>query len=74
MPDGVLPRRPALAIVRELLNDVITDLTQRQHLIGGLRYRHGNEGDVRVRWLDVILVALRSGCGLLAASLFGGQL
>ena len=67
--DGVLPRRPSLAVVGELLDNVVTDFSQRQHLIGRLRYCHGDECDVRVGRFDIVLVAdLRSGRSLLAIS------
>ena len=32
--DGILPRGPALAVVGELLDDVVADLAQREHLVG----------------------------------------
>ena len=34
VPDGVLPGGPALAVVGELLDDVVADLAQREHLVG----------------------------------------
>ena len=34
--DGVLPCRPAFAVVGELLDNVVADLTKRQHLVGRL--------------------------------------
>ena len=73
VPDGVLPRGPALAVVGELLDDVIADLPQREHLVGRLGDGHCDQGNVRVWWFDVVLVALRGGVGLLAVSLFRGQ-
>ena len=57
--DRVLPRRPSFAVVGKLLDDVITYVPQCQHLVGGLRYCHGNECNVGVGWFDVVLVTLR---------------
>ena len=53
MADGVLPALLVLAVVREEVHDPLVDLVQRQHLVAGLLDRHGDEGDVRVRWLGV---------------------
>ena len=64
MPDGVLPGGPPLAVVGELLNDVLTDLPKSEHLVGRLRDGHCNEGNVGIGRLDVILVALGGGVGL----------
>lgn len=60
MSDRVLPRRPTLAVVGKLLNDVITDLAKCKHLVWGLRNGHRYQGNVRIWRLYVILVALRS--------------
>ena len=71
--DRVLPRRPALAVVGELLDDVVADFAQSEHLVGGLGDGHCDEGNVGVRWLDVVLVALRGRVGLLAVPLLRCQ-
>ena len=44
--NGVLPPGTVLTVVRELLNDVIINLAQHQHLIGRMQYCHGDESDV----------------------------
>lgn len=54
----VLPGGPPLAIVGKLLDDEIADLTECQHLVWGLGYRHGDEGYVRVRRFHIVLAAL----------------
>ena len=74
MSNGVLPGGPALAVVGELLDDVVTNLPQSQHLVGRLGDGHGNEGDVGVGRLDVVLVALGGGVGLLPVPLLGCRL
>ena len=56
--DGVLPGGPALAVVGELGDDVVTDFSQSEHLVRGLGDSHGYQGNVGVRRLDVVLVAL----------------
>ena len=76
--NGVLPSRPMLAVVRELLNDVIINLSHRQHLTGGVQYRHSDESDVRVRRFDVLGIGFKGRGSLPATSLcqrwlrFGG--
>ena len=69
MTNGVLPPRSVLTVVRELLNDVIVNLAQHQHLIGGMQYCHGDESDVRIGRFDVFWIALRGGRGFLSTSL-----
>ena len=44
--DGILPRGPALTIIGKLLNDVIANLTQSEHLVGRLRDGHCYECNV----------------------------
>ena len=58
VPDGVLPGRPALSVVGKLLGDVVAYLAQRKHLVGRLRNGHRDQSNVRVRRLDIVLVAL----------------
>ena len=70
--DGVLPRRPPLSVVRELLNDVVAYFSQGEHLVWRLGDCHGYESNVGVRRLDVVLVALRGGVRFLSAFCFLG--
>ena len=64
VPDGVLPRRPPLAVVRKVFDDVLADVTQCQHIAWGLRDGHGNQRNVRIGRLGVLGV----GAGLLPSS------
>lgn len=48
VPDGVLPRRELVLVVRELVADEVADAAQRQLLHRALEDRHGDEGDVGV--------------------------
>ena len=63
VPDGALPGGPPLAIVGELLKDVLADLPKSEHLVGRLRDGHCHEGNVGIGW-PVVLVALGGGVGL----------
>lgn len=69
MSDGILPRWPALSVIRKLLDDVVADFSQSEHFVRGLRDGHGYEGNVGVRRFDVVLIALRDGSSLLAVSI-----
>ena len=68
--DRILPCWPALAIVRKLLDNVITDFSKCQHLIWRLRNGHCDESNVRIWGFDIVLVALRGGGSLLAIPVF----
>lgn len=52
MPDGVLPGREFVAVVREPGHDELADATERELLVRRLQYGHGDQRYVTVGRLD----------------------
>ena len=61
VPDGVLPSRKSVAVVRKPVDDEVTDAAQRQSLVWRLQNRHCDQRDVRIRRLHQALPARRLG-------------
>ena len=59
MTDAVLPGRITLVVVREPRPDELTDSVEGEALVWRLDDRHGDHGDVAVRWLDVLTLCVR---------------
>jgi hypothetical protein len=55
VPNGILPGRKSFFVVGKAFDNEIANATERQTTRWRLENGHGNQGNIGIRWLDVVL-------------------